>query len=109
MRHDLGMRRGKQIAQGAHASLLMVMSGEIPEKTIQDWTNNGMPKICVRVNSEEELFEIRDKALENKLCYCLVVDEGRTEFNGVKTPTCLAIGPEESESIDQVTGSLKLL
>lgn len=39
----------------------------------------------------------------------LIVDNGKTEFNGVKTPTCLAIGPAEDVDLEPVTGHLKLL
>jgi len=39
----------------------------------------------------------------------VIVDSGLTEFHGVKTKTCLAIGPNKKEDIDKITGSLKLL
>jgi PTH2 family peptidyl-tRNA hydrolase len=39
----------------------------------------------------------------------LIIDSGKTEFGGVPTKTCLAIGPDYSEKIDKVTGNLKLL
>jgi hypothetical protein len=34
---------------------------------------------------------------------------GRTEFGGVPTKSCLAMGPDEYERIDAITGHLKLL
>ena len=109
MRHDLGMRRGKQIAQGAHASVLALTETGLDNPTIKNWADQGMPKICVRVNSEQELFDIQTQATENGLPVFVVRDEGRTEFNGVVTPTCLAIGPADSDAIDAVTGNLSLL
>jgi PTH2 family peptidyl-tRNA hydrolase len=39
----------------------------------------------------------------------LCVDSGRTEFHGVLTPTCCAVGPDFSERVDPITGHLKLL
>jgi PTH2 family peptidyl-tRNA hydrolase len=39
----------------------------------------------------------------------LIEDAGLTMFNGVKTKTCLAIGPAKDSEIDEITGSLKLL
>jgi peptidyl-tRNA hydrolase, PTH2 family len=39
----------------------------------------------------------------------LVVDAGKTEFHGVPTPTCCAVGPDYPERIDPITGHLKLL
>lgn len=38
----------------------------------------------------------------------LVIDEGLTEFNGVKTATAVAIGPNKSDLIDVLTKDLKL-
>jgi peptidyl-tRNA hydrolase len=34
----------------------------------------------------------------------MIVDSGKTEFGGVSTTTCCAIGPNEAEAIDQITG-----
>jgi peptidyl-tRNA hydrolase, PTH2 family len=39
----------------------------------------------------------------------LITDAGHTEFKGVPTKTCLAIGPNDVDEIDVVTGHLKLL
>ncbi|MCA9071910.1 MAG: hypothetical protein KDA84_23440, partial [Planctomycetaceae bacterium] len=33
----------------------------------------------------------------------------KTEFHGVPTPTCLAIGPAGADKIDEITGKLQLL
>ena len=66
-------------------------------------------KICCRVNSEDELMNIHDKAIEVGLEVHLITDSGKTEFHGHPTRTCLAIGPDVSEKIDAVTGQLELL
>ena len=118
MRHDLKMRRGKQIAQGSHASMAFLTRklqkhGQLtlddfsPEE--QAWLTASFAKICCRVNSEEELLEIRDKAIAAGLEVHLITDSGKTEFHGVPTNTCLAIGPDEAEKINEVTGHLELL
>ena len=39
----------------------------------------------------------------------VVTDNGATEFHGVPTVTCCAIGPDYSDKIDSITGNLKLL
>lgn len=114
MRHDLGMRRGKQIAQGSHASMAFlsrrVQSGNLKlNPAMEFWLDESFAKICVRVDSEEALMEVYDKAIEAELEVHLVTDAGRTEFHGVSTRTCLAIGPAESDRIDVITGDLKLL
>ncbi|NJO65883.1 MAG: hypothetical protein HC836_49780, partial [Richelia sp. RM2_1_2] len=37
------------------------------------------------------------------------IDRGNTEFHGKYTETCLVIGPDYSNRIDEITGKLKLL
>lgn len=137
VRKDLNMRKGKMIAQGSHASMgavLQLMEREVPfnqytpmrfnhwdplkrqRKLVFDrngavdlWLNGKFTKICLSVNSEAELIEVYDKAKEKGLNVCLITDAGLTEFNGVPTKTCLAIGPDFTEFIDTVTSNLSLL
>ncbi len=115
MRKDLKMRRGKEIAQGSHASMAFLtrrLENEfipfILKQVEKDWLNGSFAKVCVRVDSEEELMEIYENAKEVGLEVHLVTDSGRTEFHGVATRTCLAIGPDEIDRIDKITGHLKL-
>lgn len=115
MRKDLNMRRGKEIAQGCHASIAFMsrqLQGGRTTISLSDeakeWIETGFTKICVRVDSEEELLAIKAKAECDGLEVHLVVDAGLTEFDGVLTKTCLAIGPDRTEKIDAVTGGLKL-
>ena len=74
-----------------------------------EWIENGQTKICVRVGSEAELMEIAAKAVAAKLVCHVITDAGLTEFGGVPTRTCLAIGPNEVEVVDEITGRLRLL
>jgi len=76
---------------------------------VKDWIENEFTKICVCVNSEEELMDVYKKACVADLPVALITDLGKTEFHGVPTKTCLAIGPAKSEEIDKITGKLKLL
>lgn len=110
MRKDLKMRRGKEIAQGSHASMAFLLKGQITAGStiIMDWLNGGQTKVCLQINSEEELLELHKKAQSAGLISNYITDAGRTEFNGVPTKTCVAIGPNKSEDIDKVTGHLKL-
>lgn len=73
------------------------------------WLEGSFTKVCVRVDSEEELLCVVKAAQEAGLLVQLCVDAGRTEFHGVPTPTCCAVGPDFSERIDPITGHLKLL
>ena len=62
------------------------------------------PKICVSVTSEEDLELICNAAQEAGLPAVLIVDAGLTEFGGVPTKTCCAIGPALPDKIDAITG-----
>lgn len=112
MRRDLQMRRGKEIAQGSHASMMFLLNKydnqTPPTEEELLWKDGMMTKVCVRVDSEEELIIIYDKALEAGLTAHMITDAGKTEFNGVPTRTCCAIGPHEVSKIDAITRELKL-
>ena len=115
MRTDLNMRKGKMVAQGSHASMKVFFDkmqfhpvlGGFTSQMIE-WAEGSFAKIVVGVNSLEELLELERKAKESKIPCALITDLGKTEFKE-PTITCLAIGPDESEKIDPITGSLKLL
>ena len=118
IRKDLNMRKGKMIAQGAHASLKVFLDRKqmvgrdcVISLTDQmhEWINGIFTKICVSVDSEVELLDIYNRAKEDNLPVALIQDCGLTEFGNVPTYTCLAIGPDEIEKIDKITGGLKLL
>jgi PTH2 family peptidyl-tRNA hydrolase len=116
IRTDLGMRKGKMVAQGAHASLGAVMphfevfpTERVQWRKIRQWLDSDFKKICVRVESEEQLLEIHQAAKDAGLIECLITDAGLTEFDGVPTLTCCAVGPDTDENLDPITGALKLL
>ena len=107
-------------AQAAHASLsafltfskATMIKGFIPillDEAAEEWFKDSYTKICVGVDSLDELLEIHQKAEAAGLPCRLIVDNGTTEFHGVKTPTCVGIGPAYNEDIDKITGKLKLL
>lgn len=117
IRKDLKMRRGKEIAQGAHASMAFLshvvrqaLSGDTLALSIPqvEWIMGLFAKVVVRVDSEEELVAVHEAAKAAGLDSHLIVDAGLTEFNGVPTATACAIGPDEAEKIDAITGSLTL-
>lgn len=127
IRKDLNMRKGKIAAQAAHASMkvffdmfvkqsnpdpisftLTLPSGEQGQQ-ISEWIETIFTKVVCSVNSETELFEIYEKARAANLICSLIQDVGKTEFNGVPTYTCCAIGPAKSSLIDLITRHLPLL
>jgi PTH2 family peptidyl-tRNA hydrolase len=108
VRKDLNMRKGKIGAQCAHASLACYIEHPTDPRMIE-WLKGPFTKICVSVDSEDELNEIETKAIEAGLITRMIVDAGRTEFNGVPTKTVLAIGPDLHANLAPITGHLKLL
>jgi PTH2 family peptidyl-tRNA hydrolase len=121
IRRDLRMRRGKEIAQGAHAASAWLAERVLqqlrPDGTVgrvelaaaeRAWLETSFRKVTVKVGSEEELMAVYDQALAAGLAVHLITDRGLTEFGGVPTRTCLAIGPEYDDLIDPVTGDLEL-
>lgn len=110
-----GLRRGKEIAQGSHASSLFLVTqlksneGELRLSEVERmWLKGSFAKTVLKVSTEEELQSVAEKAKLAGLKCHIVEDAGRTEFHGVKTKTCLAIGPDYADKIDQVTGNLPL-
>ncbi|MEK6907151.1 MAG: aminoacyl-tRNA hydrolase, partial [Nanoarchaeota archaeon] len=65
-------------------------------------------KVILKVKDEKELLNFKKLADKYKLVNALIKDAGRTEIPS-GTITCLAIGPDEDEKIDKITGKLKIL
>jgi PTH2 family peptidyl-tRNA hydrolase len=107
LRKDLNMRKGKMVAQGAHAAIGALAKAK--DADIKTWEQDGCTKICVSVPDENSLLKLKLDAWVAGLPVYLVQDAGRTEFNGVPTYTALGIGPGLAEEIDKLTGTLSLL
>lgn len=118
VRSDVKMRRGKESAQIAHASLKVFldwgrMTGDAKSDLLicltpemKEWIEGSFTKIVLGTDSEASLDDIYAKALSADLPCALVIDNGDTEFHGVKTKTVVAIGPAKAEEIDKITGHL---
>lgn len=118
VRKDLNMRKGKLAAQVAHASLKVLLDESRVDNdtlklsldsSLREWINGIFTKVVVSVESEQELLEIYKQACIAGLRTALIIDSGKTEFNGIPTKTCCAIGPDDSDLIDKITRTLKLL
>ena len=118
-RRDLNMSPGKLAAQVAHASLGALLDEiresrtdtifKLKEKSAAyKWLAEDFTKIVLQVNSEEELLELYKIAKSKGMSCALIVDDGRTEFNGESTVTCLGIGPDFNSDLDKITGHLKV-
>ena len=118
VRKDLKMRKGKIASQTAHAAMMIFLQKAVIQNGVfqclvtpveEEWFADSFTKVCVSVNSEEELESVYYKALDAGLPSALCVDNGTTEFGGVPTKTVVAVGPDYSEKIDEITGGLPLL
>lgn len=107
LRTDLKMRRGKEIAQGAHASMGAFLKHK-RDPFVQTWLEGAFAKIAVGVDSESELLEIHNAAKDARIPHVLITDAGRTEFKGVQTHTAVCIGPADPDLVRELTGHLKL-
>lgn len=117
------LRTGKYASQCAHSSLKAIldeMKFDVTSKhacltlimdkdsALFNWLTGSFTKICVYVETEEELLDVYNKAKANKkLLSAIITDAGRTEFGGVPTKTCCSILGWEDE-VDAITGNLKL-
>lgn len=99
------MDKGKMAVQVAHASVEAVLKSD--KKLIEEWKKDGMKKIVIKVPGKKELIKYMQQAKDIKLKTALITDAGKTVFNK-PTTTCLAIGPDEEEEIDKVTGKLNI-
>jgi PTH2 family peptidyl-tRNA hydrolase len=108
IRTDLKMGKGKMVAQGAHAAVRIALAHP-NDKRVKAWANEGMTKICVKIESDVELQLLIHEASRAGLLATQIKDAGYTEFHGVPTVTCGAIGPDLNEKVDQFTSGLKLL
>lgn len=106
VRNDLKMSKGKTAAQACHACLGAYKKAD--SNKIRLWEQEGQKKVILKVNSLEELFEIKEIAKKNNVPNFMVKDAGRTELP-TSTITCLGVGPDTDEIIDKVTQNLKLL
>lgn len=129
--------KGKMIAQGAHASMAFLtypisrsimeienaaaLAHPNPQKVLdcvgftskyteaqRHWLTNSFAKVCLKVKTQEELEDLYQDSRDADLVAFMITDEGRTEFGGVKTKTCIAIGPDWCDKIDAVTAHLQL-
>lgn len=132
MRRDLKMRKGKIAAQAGHACVEAVLLALAHEGRLEqirvspsenwiylddegqeptplaDWFSSGIAKVCVYVDSEEELLDLAERGREKGFICALIHDAGLTEFRGEPTYTCLAFEPLRAEQIDPLTGDLPL-
>lgn len=113
VRNDItitAMKLGVQIAHGVEW-LTRALVIDYPERYLeyQSTGTGGTPKIGVKAKSEADLRKAVDEATAAGIPAVLVVDEGRTEFDGVKTATVAAFGPAYRDELPPYLRRLQLL
>jgi len=106
VRQDLKLPKGKLAAQAAHASVDAVLKSD--SNIVKAWKDEGMAKIVLKVKDEKELIKYFQLAKDNNIKASLITDAGRTVI-APGTKTCVGIGPDEEEKVDEITGELSLL
>jgi PTH2 family peptidyl-tRNA hydrolase len=109
VRRDLGMGTGKIAAQVAHAAVMGAEKTKAHRREwFDEWFEGGQAKVVVKVQSMEELMDVRKRAESLRLPVVQVQDSGLTQIPP-GTTTCIGIGPAPADLIDKVTNDLKLL
>lgn len=120
IRKDLNMTPEKMSVQVAHASMgaffeyatvrtQYKMQFNFPKNSpLEKWLNKRFTKIALEVKNEDQLLKVYNKAKQKGLPVSLIEDAGLTEFNGIPTKTCLAIGPCEPEEFKGITNRLQI-
>jgi PTH2 family peptidyl-tRNA hydrolase len=108
-RSDLKLSTGKLAVQVAHAAVICALDTKKKNsKWFNKWQNEGAKKVVLKVDGEEDLFPLRDKAQELKMAAHIITDAGHTEIPA-GTITVLGIGPAPENIMDQITGNLETL
>lgn len=104
VRTDLKMGKGKTAAQCGHATLgAYKRAVKHTPNFVRAWETYGQAKITLKVDNEEVLHEIAQKAQEMGIAAYIVEDAGRTQI-AAGSRTVLGLGPAPVSIIDQLTG-----
>ena len=106
VREDLKLPKGKLSVQVAHASLDAALKSD--KELLDKWKNQGGKKVALKVADEKELFKLMSMLENESIKVALIKDAGHTVVEP-GTITCLGVGPDSEEKIDNVTGKLKMV
>ena len=113
--NGLKMGKGKIGAQCGHATLAgfnrakrMSAESKYWNKVLEKWHWEGTKKICVKVETTEDLIEVQKRANALGIPSYLVADAGHTQIAAGSLTVC-ALGPVESKLVDLITKDKKLL
>ena len=107
--HELKMGKGKIAAQVGHAAVKATLqSGELRPELLDAWLSTGQKKVCVKADDDRQLEQIEQQAKHHQILTSKIHDAGHTQIPA-GSYTVLALGPDEEEKLDALTGELKLL
>lgn len=118
MRKDLNMRKGKMCAQASHASMKVFFDRMIKSESgyicsftqeMEEWKNGAFTKIVLGCDSIEDIYDLQKKADSLNIPNAIITDNGTTEFGGIPTVTCIALGPCSAEIVENLTSKYTLL
>ncbi|KAK9097501.1 hypothetical protein Sjap_022998 [Stephania japonica] len=108
VRNDLKMGKGKIAAQCSHATLgLYKKLLHRAPKALNRWEMCGQVKVVLKIESEEDMLILQERAKSLKLPNHITIDAGRTQIAPNSRTVMALLGP--ADMVDDVTGSLKLL
>ncbi len=109
VRHDLKMSKGKTAAQVAHAAVnCALISRRRDPRGFERWHSEGQKKVVLRLESKQELFEVKSWADAAGIVNSVIIDAGHTEVPP-GSHTCIGIGPAPEDALEKITGSLRLM
>lgn len=108
VRNDLKMGKGKIAAQCSHATLgLYKKILHRAPKALNRWEMCGQVKVVVKIESEDDMLVLQEKAKSMAIPTHIVIDAGRTQIAPNSRTVMAVLGP--ADMVDDVTGGLKLL
>ncbi|KAJ0014313.1 hypothetical protein Pint_21050 [Pistacia integerrima] len=108
VRNDLKMGKGKIAAQCSHATLgLYKKLLRRAPNALNRWEMCAQPKVVLKIESEEDMLVLQERAKSLELPTHITIDAGRTQIAPNSRTVMAILGPVEV--VDEVTGGLKLL
>ncbi|KAG9155753.1 hypothetical protein Leryth_004005 [Lithospermum erythrorhizon] len=108
VRNDLKMGKGKIAAQCSHATLGLYkkLHNRAP-KALDRWEMCGQVKVVVKIDNEDDMLVLQERAKSLHLPTHVTIDAGKTQIAPNSRTVMAILGP--AEMVDDVTGGLKLL
>ena len=105
----LKMGKGKIAAQVGHGAVMATMKSGIEKPmNLEQWLATGQKKVCLKGRDAEHLLALEKLAKAAGVLTTLVHDAGHTQIPSGSL-TVLVLGPEIEETLEEITGELKLL